>query len=187
MHGRPLEVTMWSLLVLCGSGWAADDEEPRVTVDHRHGFRLGYAYYPDQQVLDEPHLFVMGYELSQRLDGGSIIDVLIVQNLLVSGLNQSLFAPSANLLVGASIHDTLEIGVGPNLSLMPDVSTNMIAGVGVMIFVQMFINMAMVAGLVPVVGVPLPFVSYGGTAMLTLFIGIGILMSVHSHRRLVQT
>jgi rod shape determining protein RodA len=38
-----------------------------------------------------------------------------------------------------------------------------------------------------VVGVPLPFISYGGTALLTLFIGIGILMSVHNHRRLVQT
>jgi rod shape determining protein RodA len=37
------------------------------------------------------------------------------------------------------------------------------------------------------VGVPLPFISYGGTALLTLFIGIGILMSVHRHRRLVQS
>jgi len=37
------------------------------------------------------------------------------------------------------------------------------------------------------VGVPLPFISYGGTALLTLFVGVGILMSVHRHRRLVQT
>ena len=50
-----------------------------------------------------------------------------------------------------------------------------------------FVNMGMVSGILPVVGVPLPFISYGGTALLTLFIGIGILMSVHSHRRLVQT
>ena len=39
----------------------------------------------------------------------------------------------------------------------------------------------------PVVGVPLPFVSYGGTALLSLFIGIGILMSVQAHRKLVAT
>jgi rod shape determining protein RodA len=38
-----------------------------------------------------------------------------------------------------------------------------------------------------VVGVPLPFLSYGGTALLTLFIGVGILMSIHRHRKLVQT
>jgi rod shape determining protein RodA len=47
--------------------------------------------------------------------------------------------------------------------------------------------MGMVAGILPVVGVPLPFVSYGGTALMTLFLGIGILMSIHRHRKLVQT
>jgi rod shape determining protein RodA len=47
--------------------------------------------------------------------------------------------------------------------------------------------MGMVAGILPVVGVPLPFISYGGTSLLTLFLGVGILMSVHSHRWLVQT
>jgi rod shape determining protein RodA len=44
----------------------------------------------------------------------------------------------------------------------------------------------MVSGLLPVVGVPLPLVSYGGTSLVTLFIGIGILMSIHGHRMLVQ-
>jgi len=47
--------------------------------------------------------------------------------------------------------------------------------------------MGMVSGILPVVGVPLPFLSYGGTALLTLFIGAGILMSVHRYRKLVQT
>jgi rod shape determining protein RodA len=61
------------------------------------------------------------------------------------------------------------------------------ASVTLMYFTYAFVNMGMVAGVLPVVGVPLPFISYGGTALLTLFIGIGILMSVHSHRRLVQT
>ena len=61
------------------------------------------------------------------------------------------------------------------------------ASITLMFFTYAFVNMGMVAGILPVVGVPLPFISYGGTALLTLFIGIGILMSVHSHRRLVQT
>jgi rod shape determining protein RodA len=45
----------------------------------------------------------------------------------------------------------------------------------------------MVSGLLPVVGVPLPFISYGGTALTTLGLGVGLLMSIHRHRRLVQT
>ena len=50
-------------------------------------------------------------------------------------------------------------------------------------FVYVFVNMGMVSGILPVVGAPLPFVSYGGTSILTLFLGFGILMSVHTHRR----
>ena len=61
------------------------------------------------------------------------------------------------------------------------------ASVTLMFFTYAFVNMGMVSGILPVVGVPLPFISYGGTSLLTLFIGVGILMSVHSHRRLVQT
>ena len=49
-------------------------------------------------------------------------------------------------------------------------------------FLYVFINIAMVMGLIPVVGVPLPLVSYGGTAMITLMIGFGILMSAYVHR-----
>jgi rod shape determining protein RodA len=55
------------------------------------------------------------------------------------------------------------------------------------IFTYAFVNMGMVSGILPVVGVPLPLVSYGGTALVTLFLGIGILMSLHRHRKLVQT
>jgi rod shape determining protein RodA len=54
-------------------------------------------------------------------------------------------------------------------------------------FVYAFVNMGMVSGILPVVGVPLPFLSYGGTALLTLFIGVGMLMSIQRHRTLVQT
>jgi rod shape determining protein RodA len=54
-------------------------------------------------------------------------------------------------------------------------------------FTYAFVNMGMVSGLLPVVGVPLPLISYGGTALVTLFIAIGILMSIQNHRTLVQT
>ncbi|MEZ5500297.1 MAG: rod shape-determining protein RodA [Steroidobacteraceae bacterium] len=52
-------------------------------------------------------------------------------------------------------------------------------------FVYVFINAGMVSGILPVVGVPLPLVSYGGTSMVTLLAGFGILMSMYSHRKLV--
>ncbi len=56
-----------------------------------------------------------------------------------------------------------------------------ISGSAVTLFVYVFINVAMVTGLVPVVGVPLPLVSHGGTSMMTLMIGLGLAMSAHVH------
>lgn len=53
-------------------------------------------------------------------------------------------------------------------------------------FTYAFVNMGMVAGILPVVGVPLPLISYGGTAMVTLLIGFGILMSIHKNRPLIK-
>ena len=65
--------------------------------------------------------------------------------------------------------------------------TRLIAGaITLMFFTYAFVNMGMVSGLLPVVGVPLPLVSYGGTALISLFIGLGILMSVQAHRKLVN-
>ncbi len=52
-------------------------------------------------------------------------------------------------------------------------------------FVYVFVNSGMVSGILPVVGVPLPMISYGGTSMVTLLAGFGILMSLHSHRKLI--
>ena len=53
-------------------------------------------------------------------------------------------------------------------------------------FVYVFVNVGMVSGLLPVVGVPLPLVSFGGTSIVTLFAGFGLLMSVHTHRRIMM-
>jgi len=73
-------------------------------------------------------------------------------------------------------------------STAPTIFARLMAGaIALMFFTYAFVNMGMVSGILPVVGVPLPFISYGGTALLTLFIGAGILMSVQKHRKLVQT
>jgi len=69
----------------------------------------------------------------------------------------------------------------------PTFFSRLLAGsITLTLFTYAFVNMGMVSGLLPVVGVPLPFVSYGGTALVTLFLGVGILMSVSRNRRLVQ-
>ncbi len=70
----------------------------------------------------------------------------------------------------------------------PTLFTRLLAGaVTLNIFVYAFVNMGMVSGILPVVGVPLPFVSYGGTAMVTMGVGLGILMSVARSKRLMQS
>lgn len=70
----------------------------------------------------------------------------------------------------------------------PTFFTRLLAGAITMIFfTYAFVNMGMVSGILPVVGVPLPFLSYGGTALVTLGLGCGILMSIQRHRKLVQS
>jgi rod shape determining protein RodA len=67
-----------------------------------------------------------------------------------------------------------------------DSFSRLLAGsISLTFFVYVFVNTAMVTGLVPVVGIPLPLVSFGGTSMVTLMAGFGILMSIHTHRKLL--
>ena len=70
----------------------------------------------------------------------------------------------------------------------PTLFARLLAGAVTMIFfTYAFVNMGMVSGILPVVGVPLPFISYGGTAMVTLGLALGILMSIANSKRLVQS
>jgi len=70
----------------------------------------------------------------------------------------------------------------------PTVFTRLLAGAVTMsFFTYALVNMGMVSGILPVVGIPLPFVSYGGTAMLTLGLGLGMLMAIAKSRRLMQS
>ena len=70
----------------------------------------------------------------------------------------------------------------------PTLFSRLLAGaITIIFFTYAFVNMVMVSGILPVVGVPLPFISYGGTAMVTLGLGLGILMSISKSKRLMQT
>ena len=66
--------------------------------------------------------------------------------------------------------------------------TRLIAGaITLTFFTYVAVNMGMVSGILPVVGVPLPLISYGGTSLVTILFGMGILMSIHTHKRLVKS
>jgi len=66
-----------------------------------------------------------------------------------------------------------------------DTYSRLLAGaIGMSFFVYVFVNGGMIAGMLPVVGVPLPFVSYGGTSAVSLLIGFGVLMSIHANRKM---
>ena len=85
------------------------------------------------------------------------------------------------LLYGAIIFRCLYIA-----STASDCYSRLLAGaITLSFFVYVFVNAGMVSGILPVVGVPLPFISYGGTAMITLMSGFGVLMSIHTHKKLL--
>lgn len=96
-----------------------------------HGFRLGYGYVmnydqpsdalggqnlKDKLGLRSPHHFLLGYEVVYRVVSHSWLNVLLLANGIVAGLEQSKVLPSANLLIGAELKNTFQIGVGANLS-----------------------------------------------------------------------
>lgn len=67
-----------------------------------------------------------------------------------------------------------------------DTYSRLVAGcIAITFFVYVFVNIGMVSGLLPVVGVPLPMISYGGTSALTLMAGFGVLMSIHTHKKML--
>ena len=90
---------------------------------------------------------------------------------VLSLLGLYVFIVGRGLYIAMQAHDTFSRLLAGSISLT--------------FFVYVFVNTAMVTGLVPVVGIPLPLVSFGGTSMVTLMAGFGILMSIHNHRKLL--
>ena len=120
-----------------------------------NGSQAQLEYLPER---DTDFIFaVMGEELG-------LFGVLTLLTLYV-------FVIGRGLYIAIQAHDTYSRLLAGSISLT--------------FFVYVFVNTAMVTGLVPVVGVPLPLVSFGGTSMVTLLAGFGILMAIHSHRKLL--
>ena len=83
----------------------------------------------------------------------------------------------------------LIVGRGLYISVQAsDTFSRLLAGsLTLTFFLSFFINAGMVTGLLPVVGIPLPLISYGGTSMVTLMAGLGMIMSISTRRKLIAT
>jgi hypothetical protein len=116
-----------------------------------HGFRLGYLHLmnydkplpsDDSECLDcqksvkeryglrSPHQFLIGYEIMGRMVGHDWLNVLIVGNVMASGIEQSKFLPSANFLIGFEFDESFQVGVGPNLTLEREKPAHMVIAGG---------------------------------------------------------
>lgn len=96
-----------------------DAQTPEPFNTFYHGFRMGYTYINGIERggrLASPHLFVVGYELTRRIQGGDWLNVIAVGNVSVAGINQSLFLPSMNGLIGFEFAHQFQIGTGVNLA-----------------------------------------------------------------------
>jgi hypothetical protein len=132
------------------TGAAADaEEEPRDVSQDRllHGFRLGYLLtanidaawdperpeegsYRQHHELVSPHQFIFGYEVTWRMVGNEWLNVVLVGNILIAGLEQSRFFPSLNGLLGFELSKTFQIGVGVNLAPTKDRGAHMLFAAG---------------------------------------------------------
>jgi len=127
---------------------AAHEEERDVSQDRLlHGFRLGYLLvanvdaawdeesdstesYRDHYDLRSPHQFIFGYELTWRMIGHDWLNVLLVSNILIAGVEQSRFFPSLNGLLGFEFSNTFQIGVGVSLTPTNERGAHMLAAAG---------------------------------------------------------
>ncbi len=122
-----------------------------------------------------------GKMLGKGLFGGDYSYVPEVQNdFIFSYVGQTLGFVGCIILVGALGFICIKIIINGRMA-KDDLGKNICVGVFGLIFTHCFINIGMVLGVMPVIGVPLPFISAGGTAMLSMYIAIGLVMSVHAH------
>jgi len=109
------------------------------------GFRLGYLYVfdhkkplesldgkslADKTGMRSPHQFLIGYEAFYRMIGNSSLNVLLVGNAMISGLEQSRFYPSANGLIGFEFRNSFQLGVGVNLTPLKEQAAHTIVAAG---------------------------------------------------------
>ena len=190
LAGLPVSIILLSIPVLALAAWGgwhfvhAYQRERILTFLNPESDRLGAGYHiiQSQIAIGSGGVFGKGYMHGSQ----SQLDFLPESS---TDFIFSVIGEEFGLLGQLSLLGLYAFVIGRSLYLAmqgQDTFARLTGGaIALSFFVYVFVNAGMVSGIVPVVGVPLPLVSYGGTSMVTILAGFGILMSLHSHRKLV--
>jgi rod shape determining protein RodA len=190
LAGLQLSIILGAIPIIGGIAWAGwhfmhDYQRQRVLTflnPENDPLGAGYHIIQSQIAIGSGGVFGKGYMNGSQaqlefLPERSTDFIFAVVGEEFGLLGQLLLLGLYGLIVGRALYLAMQ---------GQDTFTRLVNGsIALTFFVYVFVNTGMVSGLLPVVGVPLPLVSYGGTSMVTLLAGFGILMSLHSHRKLV--
>ena len=141
-----------------GAGWSIIQSNTAIGSGGFFGKGVGSGTQSQLEFLPESHTDFIIAVVGEELGFLGVVSLLALYMAIVGRV----------LFIAAQTHHTF---------------SRLLAGtLGLVFFVSLFVNIAMVAGLLPVVGVPLPLVSYGGTSIVTMLAGFGIIMSIQSHK-----
>jgi len=190
LAGLQIGIILVSIPLLAGLAWAAwhfihDYQRQRIlTFINPETDRLGAGYHiiQSQIAIGSGGVFGKGYMNGSQaqlefLPERSTDFIFAVIGEEFGLLGQLLILALYGLLIGRALYLAMQ---------GQDTFSRLTGGaIALSFFVYVFVNSGMVSGILPVVGVPLPLISYGGTSMVTLLSGFGILMALHSHRKLI--
>jgi rod shape determining protein RodA len=190
LAGLQIQIILISIPLLGGAAWAAwhfihDYQRQRILMFlNPENDRLGAGYHiiQSQIAIGSGGLFGKGYMNGSQaqlefLPERSTDFIFAVIGEEFGLLGQLLILSLYGVVIGRALY----------LAMQAQGTFARLTGgaIALSFFVYVFVNSGMVSGILPVVGVPLPLISYGGTSMVTLLAGFGILMSLHSHRKLI--
>jgi rod shape determining protein RodA len=190
LAGLQVQIILISIPLLGGAAWAGwhfihDYQRQRIfTFLNPETDRLGAGYHiiQSQIAIGSGGVFGKGYMNGSQaqlefLPERSTDFIFAVIGEEFGLLGQLLILSLYGVVIGRSLYLAMQ---------GQDTFARLTGGaIALSFFVYVFVNSGMVSGILPVVGVPLPLISYGGTSMVTLLAGFGILMSLHSHRKLI--
>jgi rod shape determining protein RodA len=190
LAGLQIQLILISIPLLGGAAWAAwhfihDYQRQRILMFlNPENDRLGAGYHiiQSQIAIGSGGVFGKGYMNGSQaqlefLPERSTDFIFAVIGEEFGLLGQLLILSLYGVLIGRALY----------LAMQAQGTFARLTGgaIALSFFVYVFVNSGMVSGILPVVGVPLPLISYGGTSMVTLLAGFGILMALHSHRKLI--
>jgi rod shape determining protein RodA len=190
LAGLRIQIILISIPMLSGAAWAGwhfihDYQRQRIlTFLNPETDRLGAGYHiiQSQIAIGSGGVFGKGYMNGSQaqlefLPERSTDFIFAVIGEEFGLLGQFLILSLYGVVIGRALYLAMQ---------GQDTFSRLTGGaIALSFFVYVFVNSGMVSGILPVVGVPLPLISYGGTSMVTLLAGFGILMSLHSHRKLI--